>query len=359
VSVADGQRAAVEKLQHVSSAGVRWLLDHIADTGEPAAAQIRNGYYRLPWTLAAVGERATAARVLSWIEDNALTESGDLRLGPARADFTHRAAAYPLSILAQGAWALERYDTALAIMATLRRDYQDPASGGAYMERPEFRTGRQFIFPTAQMGLAALTTGQRDMADGVFTWFLRLLEAQPELPDVLYASWGPDGLRLVADMDDEFHSIVHFSQPRQAFYNPGIAAAFLARYHMVSADPRASTMASSMVRLSELGTEAQFDYRESMQICKVGWGAAMTHEIQPGGGHDRQVARMADWYVASQRDDGSWVPSGFLVPEPNDSHAIEKTAEHVLWVEMMAASLAGRRASVPAPVSGMSTPRGR
>lgn len=49
---------------------------------------------------------------------------------------------------------------------------------------------------------------------------------------------------------------------------------------------------------------------------------------------------MAQWYIDSQRDDGSWVPSGFLVPDPNDSHAMEKTAEHTLWVTFMLGSLA-------------------
>jgi hypothetical protein len=31
----------------------------------------------------------------------------------------------------------------------------------------------------------------------------------------------------------------------------------------------------------------------------------------------------------------------FLVPNPTDSNAMEKTSEHVLWVSMMLASLAG------------------
>ncbi|MEV0071728.1 MULTISPECIES: hypothetical protein [unclassified Amycolatopsis] len=334
-------RAAQESLRKVRARGVRWLLDHVADDGKPAAADIRNGYYRMPWVFAVVGEREVAARVLSWIERNTLTAQGDLREGVPREAFVHRWATYPHSLLAHGAWALERYDTALALVDTMRTTFQDPETGGSYMERPEARTGRQFIFPTAQMGLAALASGQSDVADGAFGWFDRLWAAQPELPDVLYASWGPQGLRTVADHDDEFISKIDFRKPRQAFYAPGISAAFLTRYYMVTRNERAKEIATGILKLSANGTQDQYNWWESMQICKFGWGSAMAAEIDPTGDHLKHVVRMARWYVESQGEDGSWVPSGFLVPEPNDSHAIEKTTEHTLWVSMMLATLAG------------------
>lgn len=333
--------ALIEELRGVRERGRRWLLSHVAADGEPAAARIRNGYYRMPWTLAVLGEREAAARVMGWIERNALTEGGDLREGVPREAFTDRWATYPHSLLAQGAWALERFDTALALLETMATGFRDPRTGGAYMERAEARTGRQFLFPTAQMGLAALTAGRRDVADAAFGWFERLWDAQPDLPRVLYASWGPDGLRTVADRDDEFWTIVDFGKPRQAFYNPGIGAAFLSKYFMVTRAPRAREIAAALLELSAKGTEDQFNWWESMQICKFGWGAAMAAEVDPGGEHIARVLRMARWYVESQREDGSWVPSGFITPEPNDSHAMEKTAEHTLWVTLMLASLAG------------------
>src|SRR5262249_25568023 len=99
-------RTAQESLRKVRSRGVRWLLEHVGDDGKPAAADVRNGYYRMPWTFAVVGEREVAARVLSWIERNTLTPEGDLRAGVPREAFVHRWATYPHSLLAQGAWAL-------------------------------------------------------------------------------------------------------------------------------------------------------------------------------------------------------------------------------------------------------------
>ncbi|MBS1861431.1 MAG: hypothetical protein JSS68_06925 [Actinobacteria bacterium] len=340
----------IEELRQVRERGRGWLLSKIGEDGEPAAAQVRNGYYRMPYVLAVLGEREAAATVMSWIERNALTADGDLREGVPRDAFVDRWATYPHALLAVGAWMLERFDTALALVETMASGFQDPETGGAYMERPEARTGRQFIFPTASMGLAGLTVGRRDVADAVFGWFKRLWDAQPDLPDVLYPSWGPDGLRTVADRDDEFWTIVDFRRPRQAFYNPGISAAFLSKYFMVTREPRAKEIATSMLELSANGTDDQYNFHESMQICKFGWGSAMAAEIDPGGPERSHLLRMARWYVESQGEDGSWVPSSFLVAEPNDSHGIEKTAEHTLWVSFMLASLAAgdRRGPVAA-----------
>jgi hypothetical protein len=339
----------IEALRATRERGRGWLLSKIGPDGEPAAARIRNGYYRMPWVLAVLGEREQAATVMSWIERNALTAAGDLREGIPREAFTDRWSTYPHSLLAEGAWMLERFDTALALVETMRRDFQDPETGGAYMERPEARSGRQFIFPTAQMGLAALTVGRRDVADACWGWFERLWDAQPELPRLLYPSWGPDGLRTVADRDDGFWTIVDFGKPRQAFYNPGISAAFLSKYFMVTREPRARQIATEMLELSANGTDDQWNYWESMQICKFGWGSAMASEIEPRGPERGWLLRMARWYVDSQAEDGSWVPSGFITPEPNDSHAMEKTAEHTLWICFMLAALAsGERGPIAA-----------
>jgi hypothetical protein len=333
---------AKQRLRDIRDLGVTWLLGHIGPKGEPPYADQRNGYYRVPWTLAYVGEREAAAEVLSWIERSALTTEGDLVEGPAREPWITQWASYPLAIIAQGAWALERYDTAQAVMATLRTSFQDSKTGGAYQERPEARaTHKQFLFPTAQLGLAGIMTGQADIADGAFHWFQDLLKAQPSLPQKLYTSWGPGGLVTDLGPEDRWKGLTDFRQPRQAFYNPGIGAAFLSRYFMISGDTSARQMALDLLKLSANGTEDQFNYWESMQICKFGWGSAMALEIDPSKQHVNNVLRMTQWYSNSQAPNGTWVPSGFLEPNPTDSDAMEKTAEHVLWVSMMLSSLAG------------------
>jgi hypothetical protein len=335
------REVALDQLAHVKERGIQWLLAHIDESGQPADSEQRNGWYRLPWTLAHVGLRDEAELVLSWAERQALTLEGDLREGGPRDQFVAKCCTYPLTILAQGAWLLERYDTALAIMNNVRT-LMNWNTGGAYWERPEHRsTGRQLIYPTAQVGLAALMTGQHDLADATFGWFDRLWSAQPSLPDRLYPAWGPEGLVTNVEPADQFHCIVEFAQPRQAFYNPGISASFLSRYFMATGIERARAMALAILRLHDGATPEQYNYHESMQICKFGWGTAVIHEIDDDDRHVRNLVRMARWYNDSQRADGNWVPSGFLEPDPHISDAMAKTAEHTLWVSIMHSSLAG------------------
>jgi hypothetical protein len=345
ITQASGTEAIAQaeiQLREVRRKGIAWLLGHIGNDGEPAAWRNHNGYYRLPWTLAVAGEREAAARVLTWIERNALTADGDLRPGVPQHPFVSAAATYPLAIIAHGAWMLERYDTSLAIMRRLRTSFQDPESGGAYMERPEARkTGQQLLYPTAQLGLTAMATGQADMAAGVYRWFQRLLDAQPELPDRLFTMWDANGLITGYTDESAFVMVTDFRLARQAFYNPGISASFLSRYHMYTGEPRAKELATMMLGLVAHGTPEQFNFAESMQICKFGWGSALAAEIDPDGGHIDNVVRMARWYYESQAADGSWYPSPFLVPEPSAADAMEKTAEHTLWVVTMLSALAG------------------
>jgi hypothetical protein len=329
----DAIATAAAQLHEVRRKGIAWLLDHIGDDGAPAAWQSRNGYYRLPWTLAVAGEREAAAQVLSWIERNALSRDGDLLPGLPRHPFVSVAATYPLTIIAHGAWVLERYDTAMAVMRVLRSSFQDPVSGGAYLERPEARvTGRQLLYPTAQLGLTAMATGQADMSRAVYGWFERLLAAQPELPDRLFTIWGPDGLVTDYTGADAFLAVTDFRIPRQAFYNPGISAAFLSRYHMYAGEPRARELATMMLGLVARGTPEQFNHAESMQICKFGWGSALAAEIDPDGGHIANVVRMARWYHESQAADGSWCPSPCCPPWPAGTGRRASCIDRARWL---------------------------
>jgi hypothetical protein len=332
---------ARQRLREMRDSGTAWLLERVGADGRPAFADEHHGYYRFPWTFAFVGEREAAAAVLSWMERNVLTDTGDLREGPPRAAWINGASTYPLTIIAQGAWLLERYDVALPIMDTLRKDFQDPVSGGAYWERPEVRTtGYQVSFTTAQLGLTALTTGQTDMADAVFRWFENLWTAQPNLPDELFPMWGPDGLLVDYPDSVRVNAHVDFRQPMQMFHNPGIAASFLARYAARTASDTARSMSRAYLALNEGGAPEQFDWRSTTSVCKFGWGSGMLLEL----GHEDQlvdnIIRMTQWYSDSQLPDGSWIHRTPSRPNPTEAHLMEKTVEHVLWVSMMLASLA-------------------
>ncbi len=335
----------LQRARRSSDAATAWILSKVAEDGEPVGGHEQNAYYRVPLALALAGERETASAVLSWIERYALTPEGDLRPGPAQGAFTHRWASYPLALIALGAWQLEREDTALQIMKTLEA-FRDPTTGGAYGERPEIRrTSRQDLFPTAQLGVAALTTGRREVADGTFRWLVNLYEAQPDLPRRLFTGWDANGLITMVDRELEFELITDFGKPRQAFYNPGIAAAFLARYFMQTGETKARDLGRSYLQLSAEGTELQFDYGESKQICKFGWGASLMLLADPEGDHLGHVVRMAEWFIESQLEDGRWHNSPFLKPNPTDSDDLAVTAEFVQHLAIVRTALGGRALS--------------
>jgi hypothetical protein len=337
-------RDAIVRCRDARGRAVEWTLARLGDDGEPVGAREQQAYYRVPWTLAVCGERDPASRVMAWIERSALSVDGDLLpTGDPGGDFTHRWSSYPLAIMAIGSWHLERDDTALAIMRSLRQ-FQDPESGGAFTERPAVRsTGRQDLFPTAQLGMAALTTGQTDMAIAAYNWITRLHALQPDLPRRLYTATDSDGLILRPDPSTEWEVITDFEKPRQAFYNPGIAAAFLARYYLQTGEAAARELARGYLSLSAGGTPAQFDYRESAQICKFGWGSALMLVADPAGPHLANVLKMADWFVDSQQADGRWHNSPFLVPDPTDADDLAVTMEFALHLTTIMGALAGMR----------------
>jgi hypothetical protein len=184
--------------------------------------------------------------------------------------------------------------------------------------------------------------GRQEVADRAYGWFVRLYEAQPALPHQLYTVWDEKGLVTKIAENDQFDFVTDFRAPRQAFYNPGIAAAFLGRYGAATRTAAPFELARAFLSLSEHGTAAQFDHAESRQICKYGWGASVMLECAPNGQEFLPaVHRMAEWFVACQERDGTWTNSPFLAPHPTDGDRLEVTAEMVLHLSTVITALRG------------------
>jgi hypothetical protein len=339
------------RLEAARSRGADWIVSRIAEDGEPPGATRVNHYYRLPWALALAGRVDVAARVMSWIERNALTAEGDLRPGAPRKNWngvgwTSDAASYPLAIIAIGAWHLERYDSAGAIMDTLRA-FQSERTGGSYIERPECReTGRQDLMCTAQLGLTALTTGRLEMADAAFAWLQRFWAEQPALPERLYLSATDDGLVTDAPAGEEFGYYMDVDKPRQAFFNPGIGAAFAARYLLATGNEAARAIGRGLLQFSERVSDTQYDFTDTVHVGKFGWGAGAMLDVESAESHFADAVRMGKWYLDSQLEDGRWNPTPFMVPEPDDADALWKTGEHIVLMTMVEMALASRPRTV-------------
>lgn len=337
--------STLAKARHSINRGTEWIVDRIGPDGNPGANH--GHYYRVPWALAITGHRIPAAAVLSWVEREALDGDGDLKEGAPRAAFASKWSSYPLANLATGAWHLERYDTARSITRRLH-DFQHPDTGGAFAGHPQHRIDqRQDLFPTAQLGMTGLTTGHMDLAHGAYQWLRLIYDAQPELPSRLYTA--TNGADLIVDTqgdeDLEWQVVTDFNKPRQAFYNPGIAAAFLGRYYMATGDRGALRLARSFLDLTISGSDLQFDHTDSVQVCKFAWGSSILLEATGEAQYLEHALRMAEWFCEAQREDGSWNNSPFLMEraEDPDSVRVELTAEFVQHLVTIVTAVGGRR----------------
>ncbi len=334
--------AAIGRIRAAHDRGVNWLLSHIEATGKPVGADERNGWGRLPWAFAVAGEREAAARVIAWAERGQISADGGFAPGPARG--AGRFGAYPLAHFAIGAWLTERFGTALAAMDALRR-MQDPTTGGfAIAPVADRATDVCDLLSTAQAGLAALISGQDDIADLAWLWVRDLVALQPADAGTRFFTFRR-GAELLTKPDKalEWLAITDFAKPRQTFYTPGMAAAFLAAYAQRRALPEPLEIAARLLRFNIEGCADQFSDEGSVQICKFGWGTSAMLVADPAGDWLPHVVRMGDWFIAHQEADGAWCPSAFLTPQPSDIDRLIKTAEHVMEVNAILTALGTAR----------------
>jgi hypothetical protein len=324
----DIDAAGLQQLREARDRGVAWLTAQVADDGRPAGSDVANSWWRAPWALCVGGAPDVAAAMLGWIEREALTDQGTLRPGNFDAPAS-TSPVYHLSPIAIAAWMLGRYDTAQQVMAAMT-GFTDPATGGVYDKRDFATDPVQDTLKTAQLGISSLITGHHDVSRGVASWLTRTLADQPELPARYYSSRRND--RLVTDFEpaEAFSRVLDFSRPHQAYFQPGIAAAFLSGWAQISGERSHLDTAQAFLRLNQVGGDLQFDDPTTVQVCKFGWGAATTYAAEPTADLRSWVVRMGEWFVRRQRTDGAWAPSAYATPEPGQLDLYWKTAEHVM-----------------------------
>jgi hypothetical protein len=306
---------------------VAWLSERVADDGRPEGSEHVNSWWRAPWALAVAGASDVAAAMLGWAEREALQDDGDFRPGPYRAGI-YGSPVYGLSPLVIASWLLGRYGTAETIQAHMRT-YQDPEYGGIHEDR-ESRDGVQDNLKTSQFGISALVIGDRSAAEGVAAWLKTTFELQPDLPHLFYPQRrGPDLVTRFPSAQ-ALKCVVDFDKPRQLYYHPGIAGAFLAGWGQQTDDSGALKLGRDYLSLTANGPSIQFDDPESVQICKFGWGAAAMLVADPTVDNLQATTRMARWFCDRQRPDGAWAPSSWMTPEPGIPDLYWKTAEHTM-----------------------------
>lgn len=324
-------------LREARDRGVAWLSDRVGDDGAPEGADLGNSWWRAPWALAVGGAPDVAVAMMSWIERHALTDGGALRPGPYDAPAS-TSPVYHLSPLAIAASLLERYDTADAVMDGML-PYVDPTSGGVFEHRPHDQDPLQDTLKTAQFGVSALLTRRTDLAEAVYGWLSTNFAEQPELPAKLYTSRRHGALVTEFPESERSARVVDFAARQQFYFHPGISAAFLSGYYRQTGDEAALALARSYLALNQAGTDEQFDDPTSVQICKFGWGAAVTYTVDPDPALRPWVVRSGEWFRRRQEANGSWAPASFMAPNPGLLDYYWKTAEHVMELSYIVSAL--------------------
>ncbi|MFF2317931.1 hypothetical protein ACFVTE_16865 [Arthrobacter sp. NPDC058097] len=328
-----------QELRSTRKKALTWLTDRIGDDGRPEGAELGNAWWRAPWALVVGGAPDVAAAMLGWIEREALTDEADLRPGPFGGDGPGTPV-YHLSPLAIASWLLGRYSTANAVMDRLEH-WTDQNTGGAYENQDFAANPIQDTLKTCQLGVSALVTGRTQVSEGVYRWLQASWSGQPDLPNKLYTSMANGSVVTSFSDTEKLMRVVDFRKPRQLYYHPGIAGAFLAGHAQQTGNREALALGNDYLALNKVGTSEQFYDRPSSQICKFGWGAAAMHVAAPETNQLPWVTKMGEWFIDRQFPEGYWAPSPFLSPhEPGLLDHFWKTSEHIMEVSYIEQAIA-------------------
>lgn len=335
-----GIEKRLDRFRKAAYKGRDWLLQFANPDGSIGPVQERLFYYRLPWTLALVGEIGTAHLLLGWIRDHMISAAGEFAGISPQGIFAERYGSYPLACLLMGTSMLQRYDLVYPCLPALER-WQDPETGGFRNGRSELETDtRQEIFPTAQGGMACLQVGNLQAAMRAGSWLERLWKAQPDPEHRLFHVYSTvEGLINAGPEEEEALYITRKDDPWQHHFNGGIAAAFLTQFHMATKHVKWLDLAKSYQAFSMTTAECQF---ESKQVCKSGWGAGLLYVATGDPAYARWTVRLGDWFVDEQLEDGHWENTPYWNPQPTVADNIEITAEFVMHLANLISYLSER-----------------
>jgi hypothetical protein len=333
--VAAPPTSLISRLREARDRGADYLIDQQRDDGVIGTPE-KDGlgpYYKTLWALTCAGRTAEANRLATWIAHEVLTEEGDFA-GDMRGKFFDRSYAYPNAWMIIGAHKLGRYDISRRGMEFLMLLHHE--TGGFRIERDN-EDAVQDILNTCQAGNACLTTGHLADAKSVGRFLRTVYEAQPDPEHVLYFVYKPgQGLRTsYPDERQKIHSI-RDDTPRQAYFNMGIAAAFLARLSMTTGDGSWSVLGRDYLALAFNVLDEMY---ETAQVGKVGWGAALVYQTSGDQKMKMLAERVGEAMLAQQTDTGGWDNTGGYV---NDAIRTEVTAEFVVLIDEMLAGLSAR-----------------
>ena len=281
-------------------------------------------YYKTLTAFQVCGLNNQANALCDWIRAHAITPEGDFEPRPGDAGQFYYP--YANSWIVIGAHRLGQFDIAQKGMDFLM-GFWDRQSGGFYSSQTERDADtKQDVIYTGFCGLAALYTGRMEAARGVGRWMRTVLELQPEFPQKLYTVYSrANGLHTTIDTEEQLRYVVLSDAKRdQKFFQPGVAAGFLARLFQATGETEWLDLAKGYMRFVEGADDYLFHL---VRAGKVGWAASLLYTLTGELKYKGIAARIGDNLMALQSRSGYWT-----APEQHQP-SNEVTAEMVIWLD--------------------------
>lgn len=286
--------------------------------------------YKSLWPLATAGRLAEATKFLdSLVSSFYRPGQGFGMTNPAAA---YAPAQLQWRFLYSNAWLtvgshlLGRFEVSYPTLEFILR-YQTP-DGGFFADRDQTgEDGPQDMLSAAMCGLTCLYLGEFDAAKKAAAFLHFLVESQPEPEERIYLNGSPRG-RLLTEFPAEksYDYIIDKRQPRQPYFAPGGAAAFLSKLYGITKDgsyletaKRAYAMALSP---QQDMPEGMFDYPTS---GKIGWGTAMIYQATGETEYRQAAERVVSYLLRTQLPNGAW-------PEFRNNSDANLGAEFCIWL---------------------------
>ena len=328
--------------------GGEWLASRVAPNGPIVRERNVSYIHKASWGMYAAGiDHATITRLLDWAQEHALRDSGDFYFDDEPPEYKDMQRVYRTLTFGKVAAWLDH--PVLRQPGVLERILQyQHASGGVFHyigddpdcieEQPTLGTLNTTFF-----GHLMIALGDRERAvaagDWVCAWVLA--NADHMADGCLYTSMTPDG-ELVTDVapGEAIFKVVDVFHPKQEFWHPGTAMAYLAvlydtlRTDWEATDAQAQPYLDAARLLLNCEAAMPLDTYLWPSKCKVGWGAGellrvlVEHEV----GADEEIERayrVAErvamfTFMDNQLPTGGWPPMHYplseLAPEADFSY---------------------------------------
>ncbi|MBM3934966.1 MAG: hypothetical protein FJ319_11825 [SAR202 cluster bacterium] len=312
----------ISRFRDSRDVGACFLLARMNKDGSYGDIKLGTGqYYKTVWALQCSGYSNEANRILDWVRRTGMTDKGDFGprpSGPQDYDYT-----YHNMWIVIAAHRLGQLDIARRGMDFLT-SYHDPDNGGFYSAAEKGDVGNlQDMFIVAFGGLAALQTGRLELARGTGKWFETVMNAQPNFPAQIYTVYSRDAGLHTKDTGGRYLVNAQTTVDQQ-FFQPGAAAAFLARLYQATGERRWLDLATEYMRFPENASDFLF---KIVRAGKVGYAASILYTMTGQAKYRDMAIRIGHNLVALQSPEGWWTTVG------GNAANIESTAERVAWMD--------------------------